>query len=55
MTFLRYHTNCMYHTLVEIAVVDMPNKKKRFELNYFLINYQSGGRIVVKFDFFDKE
>lgn len=54
MSFLRYHTNCMYYTLVEVAGVDLPLQKKRFELNYFLLNYEKS-RIVIKFDFMDKE
>lgn len=46
--FLRDNEICLFKTLVDIAVVDYPNKKSRFFLNYCLLSIKYNVRVVLK-------
>merc|ERR1712226_499298 len=48
LTFLRDHTNAQFTNLVDIAGVDMPTRKNRFEVVYNLLSLRYNARIRVK-------
>jgi NADH:ubiquinone oxidoreductase subunit C len=43
--FLKLHTNCQFKVLIDIAVVDFPQKKERFEIHYFFLSVLYNARI----------
>lgn len=45
--FLKYHTNSQFKSLIDLGVIDYPQKKNRFELNYFFLSVQYNTRITV--------
>ena len=55
ISFLKYHWNLQYKTLVGITVTDYPNKKKRFKVSYFLLSYKLNNRIILNVNVSDKE
>jgi NADH/F420H2 dehydrogenase subunit C len=48
LNFLKNHYALQFKTLISITAVDYPQKKKRFEINYFLLSYLLNIRIIVK-------
>jgi|TARA_B110000977_G_C10971294_1_gene452447 NADH dehydrogenase (ubiquinone) Fe-S protein 3 len=48
MLFLRDHTTCQFKSIADIAVVDYPERKARFEVVYNLISYRYNTRLRVK-------
>lgn len=51
--FLHNHSNCVFESLIEIAAVDYPKKKKNYELNYIFLSHEFGARLRVKIKFMD--
>lgn len=47
ITFLKYNTFCQFKTLVDITVVDHPNRVNRFEIIYSFLSYNFNVRINV--------
>jgi len=45
--FLKYHNKSQYKQLIDLAVVDFPGKKYRFELNYMFFSLYYNNRIVL--------
>jgi NADH dehydrogenase (ubiquinone) Fe-S protein 3 len=45
--FLKYHTNSQFKALIDLGVIDYPQKKNRFELNYLFLSIQYNTRITV--------
>lgn len=48
LTFLKSHHNCQFGSLVDVAGVDMPTRKYRFEVVYNLLSFRFNSRIRVK-------
>jgi len=48
LSFLKNHHNCQFGSLVDIAGVDMPTRKFRFEVVYNLLSFRFNSRIRVK-------
>jgi len=48
LSFLKNHHNCQFGSLVDIAGVDMPTRKYRFEVVYNLLSFRFNSRIRVK-------
>jgi len=48
LNFLKNHYLLQYKTLIAITAVDYPNKKDRFEVNYFLLSYKLNNRLTIK-------
>jgi len=48
LTFLKWHTNSQYTTLVDITPLDYPDRDKRFEVIYNLLSYNHCSRIMVR-------
>ena len=48
MIFLKYYTNSQFRQVSEITAVDLPNKKKRFEVVYVLLSLQFNTRLIIK-------
>jgi NADH/F420H2 dehydrogenase subunit C len=48
LLFLRDHTYSKYEVLVDIAGVDYPDRKERFEVVYLLLSLRYNARIIVK-------
>lgn len=48
MNFLKNHYSLQFKTLISITAVDYPEKKNRFEVNYFLLSYKLNRRIIIK-------
>jgi len=46
--FLKDHENCLFKVLIDIFVVDYPNKEERFELVYCLLSIKYNSRLKVK-------
>ena len=49
--FLKLNENCKFRQLIDIAGVDYPKKKKRFELVYLFLSHENNIRIklIIKF------
>lgn len=45
--FLKYHTNSQYKCFIDLGVIDYPQKKNRFELNYLFLSVHYNSRITV--------
>ena len=48
ISLAKYNIIFKFDSLLDISVVDYPNKLLRFELNYTFLNYKSGYRIAIK-------
>lgn len=48
LLFLKNHTYSKYEVLIDIAGVDYPSRKDRFEINYILLSVRYNARIIVK-------
>lgn len=48
LTFLKFNSNLQFKSLIDIAVVDLPEKKYRFEISYNLLSVFYNLRIRVK-------
>ena len=48
LNFLKNHYSLQFKTLIGITAVDFPERKKRFELNYFLLSYKLNIRLLIK-------
>ena len=48
LKFLRDHTNCQFKCLIDICVVDYPEREARFEVVYNLLSVRYNTRIRVK-------
>lgn len=48
LTFLRDHSQCQFKSCVDISGADYPERDKRFEVAYHLLNFSEAGRIRVK-------
>jgi NADH:ubiquinone oxidoreductase subunit C len=48
LNFLKNHYALQFKTLISITAVDYPQKKERFEINYFLLSYLLNLRIIIK-------
>ena len=48
MNFLKNHYALQFKTLISITAVDYPERKNRFEVNYFLLSYKLNRRIIIK-------
>ncbi len=48
LSFLKNHHNAQFGSLVDIAGVDMPTRKFRFEIVYNLLSHRFNSRIRVK-------
>ena len=48
MNFLKNNYFLQFKSLISITAVDYPDKKDRFEVNYFLLSYKLNTRIIVK-------
>jgi NADH/F420H2 dehydrogenase subunit C len=48
LKFLRDHTNCQFKVLIDICVVDYPEREARFEVVYNLLSVKYNTRIRVK-------
>jgi NADH/F420H2 dehydrogenase subunit C len=46
--FLRDNTNCQFKELIDIVVVDYPQREKRFEVNYLLLSLRYATRLKIK-------
>lgn len=45
--FLKYHTNSQFKSLIDLGVIDYPQKKNRFELNYLLLSIHYNSRLTL--------
>ena len=50
MEFLKTDQHCNFSTLVDITVVDYPNRENRFELVYHYLSMYQNQRIRVKME-----
>ena len=48
LTFLRDHSRCQFKSCVDVSGADYPERDKRFEVVYHLLNFSEAGRIRVK-------
>ncbi len=48
VNFLKNNYFLQFKTLISITAVDYPEKKERFEVNYFLLSYKLNTRIIIK-------
>jgi NADH:ubiquinone oxidoreductase subunit C len=48
LNFFKNHYLLQFKTLITITAVDYPEKKQRFEVNYFLLSYLLNLRINIK-------
>ena len=48
LNFLKNNYFLQFKSLISITAVDYPDKKDRFEVNYFLLSYKLNTRIIVK-------
>ncbi|OLL23028.1 NADH-ubiquinone oxidoreductase 30 subunit, mitochondrial [Neolecta irregularis DAH-3] len=48
MTFLKYHTNAQFKSVMDIACVDYPTKSNRFEVVYNILSHRWNARLRVK-------
>jgi NADH/F420H2 dehydrogenase subunit C len=46
--FLKKTTNCQFKELIDIVVVDYPEREKRFEVNYLLLSLRFATRLKIK-------
>lgn len=48
LNFLKNNYFLQFKSLISITAVDYPEKKDRFEINYFLLSYKLNTRIIIK-------
>ena len=48
LNFFKNNYFLQFKTLISITAVDYPEKKDRFEINYFLLSYKLNSRIIIK-------
>lgn len=48
LSFLKNHTNTQYKSIIDIAVIDYPNKLYRFEVVYNLLSVKYSSRIKLR-------
>ena len=48
LNFLKNNYFLQFKTLISITAVDYPERKDRFEVNYFLLSYKLNTRIIIK-------
>ena len=48
LNFLKNNYFLQFKTLISITAVDYPERKNRFEINYFLLSYKLNTRIIIK-------
>ena len=48
LNILKNHYLFQFKTLVSITAVDYPQRKERFEVNYFLLSYLLNFRLIIK-------
>jgi len=48
MKIMKNHKNFRYEILLDLFVVDYPENKLRFEINYYLLSLNLNSRLLVK-------
>ncbi len=50
MIFLKTHSSTKFKQLIDITVVDYPERDKRFKMVYLLLSHEKNSRIKIEFD-----
>ncbi len=48
LNFLKNHYWLKFKTLISITAIDFPERKERFEVNYFLLSHKLNKRIIIR-------